>query len=257
MTPDQQFEELLAKARKDSNILALWLGGSRGKGLVTADSDYDCWIIVKDEVLEEYRERLEKLNSHGFDLSVSTLDEFTNYAGWNSPTMWDRYSFAHIKALVDKLGIVQEMIDAKATIPDCELRPFVRRSLDHYINQVYRSLKCHRDGNTVGSRLDAAESINPLLDAIFALNGRLRPYHKYLEWELKNYPLQKPGMPSDELVRSVLEIITTGDSSIQRELLTVVEKLFRDNGYGDVFDAWGEDLLWMRQYRPARKPSLN
>lgn len=168
MTPSDRFNELLIIARADPNILAFLLLGSRGKGLSTEHSDYDCTLIVKDEAVNAYRAQSEELNREGFDLSVTTLTEFAEYAAWGSATAWDRYNFAHTKALVDKLGIVQKMIDEKGAVPASERGPFIRRSLDHYINQVYRSLKCHRDGDMVASRLEAAEGINPLLDAIFA-----------------------------------------------------------------------------------------
>jgi hypothetical protein len=60
-------------------------------------------------------------------------------------------------------------------------REFVRGHLDGYINQVYRSLKCYRDGRAAGARLEAADSVRPMLDVMFGLHGRLRPYCKYLE----------------------------------------------------------------------------
>ena len=253
MTPAEQFNFVLETARRDPNILALWLGGSRGKGLITEHSDYDCGIVVKDEVLAVYRQRFAQLRTHDLDLSTTTLDEFSIYAAWGSETSWDRYSFAHVKALVDKLGIVQKMIDEKATIPGAEVGPLVRRSLDHYVNQVYRSMKCHRDGNLVGWKLDAAESINSLLDALFALNGRLRPYHKYLEWELENYPLEKPAISSEELVTDLLAIVATADISVQRVIFNRLEDAFRANGYGDVLDAWGEDLSWIKSYEDCAR----
>lgn len=247
MNAADHFSAILNIAKSDPNVLGFWLGGSRGKGHETEHSDYDCTMIVKEEALQDYRRRFQE-RKHDVDLSVTTLDEFAKYAEWGSSTAWDRYNFAHTKALVDKTGLVQKMIDEKGNMPPAEIVPFIRRSLDHYVNQVYRSLKCRRDGNIAGARLDAAEGCNPLLDAVFALDGRLRPYHKYLAWELKNYPMERLGFAGEELVTSLLEILSTGDTRVQQKLFVRMEGLFRSHGYGDVFDAWGDDLAWIKIY---------
>ena len=247
---EARFNEILEAARRDPNILAFWLGGSRGKGVITPHSDYDCELIVKDEVLDEYRKKYENPGDSRIDLTVSTFDRFREHAASGSPEAWDRYNFAHLKALVDKTGEAQKLIDEKGSLPAAEASGIVRRELDHYINQIYRSLKCTRDGQQVGARLEAAEGINPLLDAIFALNGRVRPYFKYLEWELRNYPLAKLGINEPEFIKILLEILTSGDIGVQQNLLSRIEVLFRAEGYGEVFDSWGEDLLWMKTYSP-------
>ena len=245
---EAQFEEILATARKDPRILAFWLNGSRGKGTITPHSDYDCTMVVKDEALEEYKARYASLGNPEIELGVLTLDQFRRHAAWGSPEAWDRYNFAHLKALVDKAGEVQALIDEKGSVPSGQIPSCVNRALDHYINQVYRSLKCIRDGHLVGARLEAAEEVNPLLDAVFALNGRLRPYFKYLEWELKNHPLQKFGMDPREFIDSLLEILATADVKAQQGLLLRMESLFRSEGYGAVFDGWGEKLPWMKEF---------
>ena len=48
------FDQIVNDALNDPNILAFWLDGSRGKGVITRDSDYDCTMIVRDEVLDAY-----------------------------------------------------------------------------------------------------------------------------------------------------------------------------------------------------------
>jgi hypothetical protein len=245
-----QFREILETAERDPHILAFWLDGSRGKGIITSHSDYDCTMIVADNVLQEYRAKYENLGNPDVELRVFTFDEFKKYAAWGGPEAWDRYNFAYLKALMDKTGEAQKLIEEKATIPPAEVSKFIHRSLDHYINQVYRSLKCSRDGQFVGARLEAAEAINPLLDAIFALNGRLRPYPKYLEWELVKCPLSKWGVDKDEFLKLLLEILTSGSPRDQQNLLSRVEIVFRAEGYGSVFDAWGDNLARLRS-RPG------
>ena len=242
------FQQILEAARKDANILAFWLDGSRGKGLITPTSDYDCTMIVTDEVFEEYRHIYKEVGTPGIELSVLTINAFKQYATWGSAEAWQRYNFAHLKALVDKTGKVQQLIEEKGTIPPAEVPKFITQSLDHYINQVYRSVKCARDGQHVGARLEAAEAINPLLDAVFAINCRLRPYFKYLEWELENYPLSKLSVDPKDFLNVLLEILTSADIKSQQSLFSKMETLFRAEGYGAVFDEWREKLTWIKAY---------
>jgi hypothetical protein len=116
--------------------------------------------------------------------------------------------------------------------------------LDSYADSLYRSLKNHRDGQALATRLDAADSIHFLLELLFALDRRPRPYHKYLQWELARYPL--PGWDTDALLHAVDRISATGHPSLQRHLFTRVEAAARRAGHSAVLDAWGEDLHLMR-----------
>jgi hypothetical protein len=119
-----------------------------------------------------------------------------------------------------------------------------RNRLDAYANSLYRSLKNHRDGHALAARLDSADSIRFLLELLFVIYRRPRPYNKYLEWELARHPL--PGWDTDMLLRAVDHISATGDPSPQRHLFALVEAAAREAGHGEVLDAWGEDLDLMR-----------
>lgn len=243
------FKQILEAAQKDPNILAFWLEGSRGKGLITPYSDYDCSMIVKNEVFDEYRREYEVVGSPEIELTVFTFDDFRQHATWGSARAWERYNFAHLRALVDKTGEAQKLIEEKGTIPLAEIPKVINQALDHYINQVYRSIKCARDGQSLSMRFEAAEGINPLLDAVFALNGRLRPYFKYIEWKFENYPPLKLGLAQKDFLNDLLEILTSGDIKIQQQLLCKIEMLFCAEGYRAIFDGWGANLLWMKEYR--------
>ena len=203
----QTFDQLRALAKDDPNILAFWLGGSRGKGFATVHSDHDCLMIVADAALADYRDRFQQVSQSDLDCVVMTLDQFRAYGEWGGPDAWDRYSFAHAQVELDKTGQVQALMDAKARVPPEARTGFIDASLDHYINQVYRSLKNARDGRPIAARLEAAEQIPPLLAALFALHdGRLRPFHKYLEWELETYPLEQLPWPPDVFLEKLLAI---------------------------------------------------
>jgi hypothetical protein len=244
MTPG--YDRLLQAARSDPRILAFWLDGSRGKGFATEHSDYDCTMVVSDEAAEAYR--VEYTSRGGeIDCRVMTLDEFRAYAGWDTAQRYDRYNFAHLRAIVDKTGEVQGLIDEKGRVPPEIAVSFIDSSLDHTINQIYRAMKCLRDGNGAAARLEAVEVVAPMLDALFALNeGRLRPYYKYLQWELTERPLAQLPWRAYEVPQRLTSLLDPASRSVLRETLLGLETLFRKNRHGDVFNAWGDALDWMK-----------
>ena len=246
---NQQFNRVRKDAETDSNIIAFWLGGSRGKGVVTEFSDYDCVLIVKDGLLDEYKKKYYAQKTDDIEFWVMTLHEFRNHALWESQFAWDRYNYAHIKPIIDKTGgEIEKLFLDKSVIPADKIKEVVSGYLDAYINQIYRSMKCFRDDNQAASQFEAVESINWLFSSLFGLEGRLRPYYKYIQWELKNYPLKYIPWRSEELLEKVLNIIKTGNIQTQQELLKSIEPLFREKGYGEVFDGWEKKIDWMKTY---------
>ncbi|MEM7533075.1 MAG: hypothetical protein AAF639_12920 [Chloroflexota bacterium] len=241
----QTYTDLQTIAQHDPNILALILVGSRGRDFAHTDSDWDCQMIVVDDVLDVYRQRFANLPAE-IELSIDTLDGFRDHAAWGNEMAWDRYTWAHITPEIDKTdSVLQPIIDEKSRVPEEHVDAFIRGSLDHYINQVYRSIKCLRSGNDVGHRLEAAESIRPMLNALFCLHDRrVLPYYKYLAWDLAHYPLDKLDCSSEELLHDILAIVEGGDCLVQQKWLRKVESLFRREGYGDVFDAWEGKDQW-------------
>jgi len=120
----------------------------------------------------------------------------------------------------------------------------VREALDGYINQTYRSLR-------YGTRLDAVEAIPYALRTIFALADRVRPYNKYLEWELRHHPLE--DWNADDLL-PLLDRVLTGEPDAQRELFRRIEDPARREGFGDVIDGWEPDVEWLRGSGGYREP---
>jgi len=239
------FDGLLETARTDANILAFWLDGSRGKGLATEHSDFDCTMIVRDDVVAAYRAKYQS-RGNNIDCRVMTLDAFRRHAEWDSPQRYDRYNFAHLIALVDKTAEAQPLIEEKGRVPPERVAGFIDASLDHAINQIYRAMKCLRDANPTAARIEAAEAVAPMLDALFALNdGRLRPYYKYLEWELQ-HPLTKSPWRADEVPQRLTALLDPASHIVLRETLMALETLFRANRHGAVFDAWADALDWMK-----------
>lgn len=238
MNESEIFQTFVEEAKNDPNVIGFFLSGSRGKNRETKFSDYDIEVVVKDKVAKSYKKKWEKKNKPPFGFSVFSISEFRKHAEIGSPFEWDRPSYAHVKAIVDKTGEIQKLIDEKGKIPKDKIKKYVAGHLDGYINYVYRSLKCFRDGNPVGARLEASRSIHLFLEIIFGLEGRTTPYYKYLEWELKQHPLKKFPMKPNELIKTLLRILEDADIKTQQKLFKTVEKVFRKENFAHVFDSW-------------------
>jgi predicted nucleotidyltransferase len=122
MTRDEQYQEMLAKAQNDPGVIGFILGGGRGKGAFTENSDYDIIIIASDEAKDRAVEIYEKAYdaTEIIEVRVRTLGEFKSLGAWGSDDSWQRYHFAHLKAQIDRTGEVQKLIDEKGRIPEDE-----------------------------------------------------------------------------------------------------------------------------------------
>lgn len=89
------------------------------------------------------------------------------------------------------------------------------------------------------------ESLAPLLTAIFAIDGRVRPFNKYLAPELRENPLTGAVWREDRLL-SRLTAVLDGDVDQQHALFCDVHDVAREAGYGDVIDEWEPDVSWLR-----------
>lgn len=243
----QIFKEFLDTTKTDKNIVGVFLGGSRGRGFEYEKSDYDIWIIVKDSALARYKKRYK--NVANVDYMVYSLSQFEKYAAWGSDSSWDRYNFTRVKALVDKNGKIQKLINDKGTFPKENKDEYISGQLDAYINSFYRSVKALAKHEIFGAQLEAANSIPLVINALFALNERTTPFPNYLSKELKSLPLVKLPFSSQRLLNILIKILKTGDLRTQQLLAKAVDKLFRKEGYGKVLDNWQGKDKWAMNYR--------
>lgn len=231
-----RFSDLLSLARADPAVVGVVLTGSQAReGMATVHSDHDVYVIVAEGATTA----LTPLRSPELDLAVVPLTRF------REPETWNRYSFVHCQLLLDR-GEIASLVAAKARLSAEEARQTVRLALDDYVNSAYRSMKSHRDGLPDAAHLDAAESVAPLLTTIFALHGRVRPFNKYLRWELERHPLGPAGWAADPLLPQLRRVTAGGDAAAQRALFACVEPAARAAGHGDVLDAWDDDLEMLR-----------
>jgi hypothetical protein len=237
-----EYDALLKSARADSNILGVILSGSRGAGRSNARSDYDLKIVVRDSVAKRYARRFARPRP-GLDIRVQGVSDFERGSDRAPQTEGYGPSFAHIKVPIDKSGRIAQVARAKARVPKSRVRGYAAAQLDGYLNELLRSLKAFQDGNSLAGHLEATRSLPYLFEALFGSEGRWAPYGKYLEWELREFPLRRPALPADQFLRHVRRILRNGDIPSQRALFLAVERSLRPRGYGRVFDSWGPARL--------------
>jgi hypothetical protein len=234
-------EDLLGEAEADPDVVGVVLGGSRGKGaLVTEHSDHDVYVIVRDEAaLARWAERHPSRHGDPIEVILMTVERFRDHAVPGSPTAWNAYTFAHVTPLVDRDQIA-DLVRSKGRVdPASAAEP-----LDAYVNSYYRSAKNARDGLLFEARLDAVESVPFFLEFLFCVFGRVRPYNKWLRWELEHHPLEPPWSADELLPR--LERILAGDGPEQQALFRDAERLARSRGLGETIDGWEPDVPWLR-----------
>lgn len=218
-------DDLVARAEDDRGVVGLVLTGSQARGLATPYSDIDLCVVVSERSASQWQGR----RTAEVDEFIRTVDELAD-----TSDIWQRYAFRGARVLLDRLdGVITQLVDRQAVPTQEEARRWARDGLDGYVNFLYRAAKSRRDGDHLAAALDTGESVSWLLTTIFALHGRLRPYNKYLRWELTTYPLDEPWSATT-LPRRLLD-----DPA---GLFPDVEQLARERGLADVLDAWGDDL---------------
>lgn len=238
-----EFAALLEHAHADPNVVGLLLAGSRGKGAyVTDESDYDAYVILNDgRLLDEYADRFPSAHGDPVEYILVSLESFRAHALPGSPSRWNAYTFAHIEPLIDKLDGEIGRIAAAKTIPGPD---DARAFLGGYLNQYYRAKKNLTAGRVLEGHLDAAESIVWLLDFLFAAHHRIRPFNKWLVWELREHPLREPWR--DTLLPRIEAILASGAGDAQRSLFRDTETFARARGLSEIVDSWGRDVEFMR-----------
>ncbi len=237
-----KFEELLEVAGSREEIVGLYVFGSRGRDfMVDERSDWDVCVVLADREASDAFDR-EFPYAHGAPVEIvsATLAELRG-----TESEHGRYAAAHADVVLDKTGgELTRVVAEQESLPAGSRDAIVRDALDGYVNQTYRSLR-------YGTRLDAVEAIPHALRTIFALAGRVRPYNKYLEWELRRHPLE--DWNADDLL-PLLDRVLTGEPDAQHELFRRIEDPARREGFGDVIDGWEPDVEWLRGSGGYREP---
>lgn len=232
----EAYDTYLQKAKNDNRIIGVILGGGRGKGAASENSDYDVILVTTDAGFEGVKKDYPK--TEYIDSLPHSLSDFREHAKVGSPTQYDKYTFTHNTAVIDKTGEIQKLIDEKGTLNSQEARTIASNALGGYLNQIHRSLKNLRDGNELSGHLDANESIPLLLSFVFAVENRVCPYNKFLIWELTNYPLKKLSIGAADLLAKIQMIIENADFETQKQILAVIQKLALENDFKYEIEDW-------------------
>jgi hypothetical protein len=249
------YEELVDMARSDEGVLGLVLTGSRGQGMfVTDESDWDVRLVVRDEVRDEYRARFATPHGSRVEVVVLSLSEFERTGEPGTESAWDRPSYVHAHVVVDmRDSRISEIVERKRSLPAEHARSVAAERLDDYVNSYFRSAKSHRLGLGLEAQFDAAESTPPLLEFLFAVHGRVRPFNKHLRAELERRPLGGEPWAADTLLPRLESILATGELAEQQRLFRDVEDLARAHGLDAVIDGWEPDVAFLRGAPVARR----
>ncbi|MEM6431579.1 MAG: aminoglycoside 6-adenylyltransferase [Deinococcota bacterium] len=251
MSKDKIFQHICQLAAQDDHVLGLFLSGSRGKKFETQFSDYDIRIVFKDDInVTQASSSYSKFSKkQSIDIILFSLSQLQTYAEFGNANAWDRYSFTHVDALLDKDGTLQPLIESKGKVPPEQRHEYIANCLDALINSCIRSLKCYRIHDTLGAKLEASAGISHLLKVVFALEGRHAPFLSYLTRELTHYPLQAFPLSSDTLLTHITHIVDTGSITSQQQLMHHVEACCVDAGFAHIFEAWQDDWPWFLDYQ--------
>lgn len=232
----QLYGELVRRAEADENVLGLILAGSRGAGIfVTERSDFDTYVVLRSPESDWGA-------GHGEAVEVwpMTIDEFRQHALVGAPDAWNRPTFLYARVEIDKPdGEIHRLVEEKRRMTPGEVDRIVPDTLDGYINSLYRSLKNLEAGRALEGRLDGLESVPLLLTTAFALEGRVRPFNKYLRHELEQRPL--PTVHADAIERITREATPRDQRAVFRD----VEYRAREAGFGSIVDGWEPDVEWL------------
>lgn len=242
------YGSVVEAAHADDRVVGLILTGSRARGpFARDDSDWDLRLVARDDSLDEAAATYATERGARIETVVFSLTDFQHVAAIGSPTEWDRYSYAHAEVVIDKLdGRIGELVSEKGSLSWESAIPLAAGKLDEYVNSYYRSAKNLAIGLTIEGRLDAAESVAPFLTALFAMHGRVRPFNKFLGWELAQHPLPGSFADGDALLQHLHAVTSTADIAIQQRLFRQIEQLAREHDLGRMFDGWNPDLPKLR-----------
>ncbi|MBB2948575.1 putative nucleotidyltransferase [Actinoplanes lutulentus] len=231
------------------NIVGLVLSGSAGRGMATEKSDLDVFTVLADTG----GRGPQTSRSAALDETIVAISDLERVPSFGTEGWWYRWSFAWAPVLLDRTeGRSASALHRQATVTADEAASILVKHdrLDGWLNFAYRALKNDRDGRSLERRLDAAESVPWLLDVIFTLEGRVRPYHKYLPWELRQHPLTL--WRAEELL-ALLTATLDGDPSAIRATFQRVETSCAafDSQVAipvltPVIESWGDELQILR-----------
>jgi hypothetical protein len=98
-------------------------------------------LIVRDDVSDEYRSRFATPHGSRIEVVILSVGEFEQAREFGTESDWDRYSYVQAEVVVDKSGLVADLVAAKSQLQPEVARLIAAEHLDSYINSYYRAAK--------------------------------------------------------------------------------------------------------------------
>jgi hypothetical protein len=208
-----------------------------------SESDYDLvWVLTETEYAR--REAAgEDLDETVYEGGLKLIERsWTTLTRLRSPHVpeWVIRGFQPATVLFDRDGSVHRTLHELLSLSPERSREEAATNFDGYLNCFYRSLKAYRRKNELGARLQASESLTYLTRALFALEGRLPPFHDRLTGTLDT--LSGHHWHPRELEQGFLAVARTGTPPEQIVLQERVVSLMRSRDLGSVVDDWGGEI---------------
>ena len=238
------YERLLGRARADPAVVGVVVFGSRAAGpYAREDSDVDAFVVVEGE--PDAPRRWSTPHGSPVEVWAMTLEAFRAHALPGDEAAWNRPALIRARVDLDKLdGEIGRIVDRKRRLEPDEARAVADAALDDAINSMYRALRNLEGGRELGGRLDALESIEPLLTTVFALEDRVKPFNKWLVFELEQEPLRTAAFAG---LLELVDVLSRKPTAANvRAAFTMIEGAARAAGHGAIVDGWEPDVPWLR-----------
>jgi hypothetical protein len=244
---DETLEPLLAGWRERPEVIGVLLTGSRGFGCEDAESDYDLSVVMTEDTCDAEQEKYPHHPGHTYDVVYTSLERLAKEA--ENPG-WMIACYIYSKTLMDKTGELTAILERMRRMDPEKARRETAGYLDAYLNSFYRAMKAAKRGNGLGNHLQAAESMHHLIRTLFFLHGLWPPYLDRLQHQWEKL-LKAPHM-AETLPQKIERILKTADPTAQQALEAEIEALLRAEGYGEVFDDWGDELPRVKSFQFGR-----
>lgn len=228
------------------DLLGFVLSGSAGRGIDTEHSDLDLLVIMTPEVVTG--PSAPWFHSPELEQIPLTLAHLRQIASFGHGDYAYRWSYAWAPVLADRTGgQIAAAIDRHTHLTvDESLNILIgHERLGAWLNLTFRALKSDRAGQPLQARLDAVEALPIFLDIVFALDGLVRPYNKYLPWALDQHPL--PSWGRGELLSLVERMLQGSPDGLRLGVRHVHERAMEfaiaqdDPAIRAAFDEWRPD----------------
>jgi predicted nucleotidyltransferase len=237
---DPVIHALIAEAEADPDVLGLVLQGSRALGVVTPESDYDVVFVISDEAVARHEaagswpERAKALAD-----TIDIEDIWSEPIGsirLEAQPRWGLSIWLDARVVYDRAGEVTRAVETLRRIPEAQAEKEIAEAYDGYLNGMYRSLKCWRRGDALGGRLEAAETAPALVQVLFALERRWKPFSSRLRHHL--HELDGQGWQPGEVETILLDLCTSGEPERQQQVARRVVGMLAERGFQHIYHSW-------------------